>query len=496
VDRRMWELYEFDSFQLDPLNRRLTHGDRHVPITPMVFKTLLVLVESRGKLVTKSELLTQVWPDTVADETNLAVVISAARKALGDDGHAQKYIETVAKAGYRFAAEVTTVAKCEPESAAETVAAEAILIPPAVPAGSHRSLFLIFGALALAAASGTIAYRWWPHGSAATPASSPASEAEALYLKGRYSWIRGSERGLKQSIAYFDQAISADPGNAKAYAGLADAYLTLAAWSVQAPDVSYRAAKEAAEHAVNLGPSLSEAHSAAGMVAMVSDWNMNQAEAEFRLALKLGPKDPLAHQRLGMYLAAKGSSGEALRELRIASDLDPVSLRVGVFLGEVLYYARQYREAIDQFRKVINLDPKVPVAHYDLGAAYYVQQDYPAAIQELEEALGLGENRDPQALGLYAAARARNGDEAGARMILAQLQKRSTEEYVSAYGIALAHIGLGDHDLALESARQMFRDHQVNALFAGVEPLFDPLRSDPRFVALLPDINASQAGSR
>jgi DNA-binding winged helix-turn-helix (wHTH) protein/Tfp pilus assembly protein PilF len=496
MDKQMWELYEFDSFRLDPINRRLIHGNRHVPITPMAFKTLLLLVESRGKLVTKGELLAQVWPDTAADETNLAVVISAARKALGDDGHAQRYIETVAKAGYRFAAEVTAVSKGEPEAVAENVAVGAIQIPAATRARSHRRLFLLAGVLALAGSSATIAYRWWRHGSATTLASNPLSEADALYLKGRYSWIRGSERGLKQSVAYFNEAISADPGNAKAYAGLADAYLTLAAWSIQAPDVSYRAAKEAAKHAVNLDPSLSEAHSAAGMVAMIYDWNLNQAEAEFRLAVKLGPMDPLAHQRLGMYLEAKGSFEEALRELRIASDLDPVSLRVGVFLGEVLYYARQYRQAIDQYLRVINLDPHVPVAHYDLGAAYYVQGDYTDAIQELEEALRQGENRDPQALGLYAAARARNGDEAGGRKILAQLQKRSTQEYVSAYGIALAHIGLGEHDLALESARQMFRDHQVNALFGGVEPLFDPLRSDPAFAALLQDFNAGQAGSR
>jgi tetratricopeptide (TPR) repeat protein len=171
-------------------------------------------------------------------------------------------------------------------------------------------------------------------------------------------------------------------------------------------------------------------------------------------------------------------------------------LRIGVFLGEVLYYSRRYREAIDEYQKVINLDPHYSVAHFDLGAAYYVQQDYSKAIQELEEASGLVQDRNPQTLGLYAATRARNGDEAGARKILAQLQKRSTEEYVSSYGIALAYIGLGEQSAALDWTRQTFQDHLVNALFAGVEPILDPLRSDPRFATLLEDINAGQTGSR
>lgn len=495
MDRRTWELYEFDSFQLDPLNRRLTNADRSVPITPMALKTLLLLVENRGKLVSKSELLAQIWPDTVVDETNLAVVISATRKALGDDGHAQKYIETVAKAGYRFAANVTVVHHCEPD-AIEVAATGTGPIPHSMPERANRRVFLPVAVLALAVASGLFAYRWRPH--SAPPAignSHSGSEAEALYLKGRYTWMRGSERGLKQSVAYFTDAISADPRYAKAYAGLADAYFSMAAWSVQAPEVSSRAAKQAAEHAVELDPSLSEAHSAAGMVAMVYDWNMDQAEGEFRLAVKLEPRDALAHQRLGMYLASRGSFEEALRELRIASDLDPVSLRIGDFLGEVLYYSRRYRESIDQYRKVINLDPHVAVVHLDLGAAYYVQEDYPNAIRELAEASRLAQDRDPQVLGLYAAALARAGDAAGAKRILAQLEKRSTEEYVSSYGLALAHIGMGENAVALKWTQQMFRDHLVNALFAGVEPILDPLRSDPRFAALLQDINSGPTSS-
>lgn len=149
MDRRTLELYEFGSFQLDPLNRRLMSGSQHVPMTPMAFKTLLLLVENRGTLVTKAELLAQIWPDTAVDETNLAVVISAVRKALGDDGHAQRYVETVAKAGYRFAAEVTTDAKrASRRRPWSPCGPGANRIPSALSARPHRSIFLLVGSAA------------------------------------------------------------------------------------------------------------------------------------------------------------------------------------------------------------------------------------------------------------------------------------------------------------------------------------------------------------
>jgi tetratricopeptide (TPR) repeat protein len=417
------------------------------------------------------------------DETNLAVMISTVRKLLGDNGHTQKYIETVAKTGYRFAAEVRRSTPPDPTQESPVLPAA---VAPLCSARSFRPMrtapFLLI-LLAVAISGGLLLYglRW----RIVNGAERNRRNAQTLYLKGRYAWSRGSEVGLNQSVAYFTQAITEDPRSALAYAGLADAYLSMATWSVESSDISYRKAREAAGRALALDDSLSQSHAASGMVAMVHEWNLERAGREFRRAVELGPNDPLAHQRLGLYLAAKGRLADALAEMRKASDLDPLDLHIGVNVGLILYYSRRYAEAMDEYRKVIALDSHYSVAHYYLGVAYYVQSDFRNAIPELEEASRLVHDREPLSLGLYAAACARNGDPAAARAVLQQLRQRSSREYISPYGLALLYLGLGERDQALERIERMFHDHIITALFAGFDPLFDPLRSDPRFAALL-----------
>ncbi len=510
MEKRSDNFYEFDSFRVDPSDRSLTREGQPIPLTPMAFNTLLFFIENRERLVTKAELLTAIWPDTSVDDPNLAVMISVVRKALGDSGHTQKYISTVAKSGYKFTADLRRVAPREPQI-------DAIPTPlPVVQYPSPHDLWmtpraaavLVFGLLAFSMVGaglfllngGRNLQTRVPEVPSSTRPSenfsgSPIVAARASYLKGRYSWSRGTESGLKQSIVYFTNAINEDPHNALAYAGLADVYGSLATWSVQSSDVAYRKAREYAQRAVELDDSLSQAHSALGTIAMVYDWNFPLAEREFRRAVELGPDDPIAHQRLGGYLAATGSLNDALRQIRIAHDLDPLSLDIGATVGRFLYYARQYDDAIAEYRKLIDLDPHYSVAHYYLGVAYFVQQDYRHAIPELEESSRLVNNREPLALGLYAAARARNGDHAGAQAILADLCERSRREYVSPAGMAALYIGLGDSDEALEWVDKMFRDHIITAVYAGVDPFYDSMRSNPRFLTQLKRVHAISTSS-
>ncbi len=327
----------------------------------------------------------------------------------------------------------------------------------------------------------------------AAPAS--LTSAEVWYRKGRYAWSRGTRNGLNQSIVYFSNAIADDPRNALAYAGLADAYGSLATWSVQSSDATYRKAKEAAQRAVELDDSLSQAHSALGTVAMVYDWDFALAGREFRRAVELGPSDPMAHHRLGRYLAATGKLEDALREVRIAHNLDPLSLDIGITVGRILYYSRRYDEAMAEYRKLIDLDPHYTVAHYNLSAAYVVQRDFARALPELDETVRLASNRDPLALGLYGAAKAESGDRAGAREILAELRERSGHEFVTPVGMAFLYLGLGDEDEALNWIEKIFEDHMTTSVWASVEPLFDPLRSNPRFLAQLRRIHSRSSAS-
>jgi len=515
MDKSTGSVYEFDSFRVDPVNRRLLREDKPLALTPLAFNTLIFFIENAGRLITKSELLAALWPGTFVDDSNVAYIISVVRKALGDSGHTQRYIETVAKSGYRFTADLRVLSPVEPHetppSTQPATSARAYRVPQWV--FSRAATFGLCG-LAITAtllwiASGTRDLSlWWGEAIPARfngnsknasiealsePAGDRSTAARAWYLKGRYSWSRGTENGLKQSIVFFTNAINEDPHNALAYAGLADAYESLASWSVQSWDIAYRRARAAAEHALELDSSLSQAHSALGTIAMVYDWDFPLAEREFRRAVELGPNDAIAHHRLGNYFASTGDFPQALREVRMAHDLDPLSFDIADTVGSILFFSRRYDDAMSEFRKLVDLDPHYSVAHYRLGAVYFVQGDFKRAIPELEESSRLVNNREPLALGLYAGALARNGDQAAARAILDNLLDRANREYISPTGVALLYMALGEETEALKWFDKMFQDHIVSAVFAGVNPLFDSLRSNPRFVAHLKQVHASSS---
>jgi DNA-binding winged helix-turn-helix (wHTH) protein/tetratricopeptide (TPR) repeat protein len=516
-------VYAFDQFRIDPINRELTWNDEPIPLPPLAFNALLLFIENQGRLLTKNELMTSIWPDTVVDDTNLAVLISAVRKAIGDSGQAQKYIVTVAKSGYRFIGNLHKAPSLEIEDTSpSTVALEKPLDYRT--SWSNRRQFLLLSFLLMIVVAvcihlilpeGTQTFQLVAHatpnqpgpddsarsgGSAAIISSNDmgvqSSTSRAWYLKGRYSLIRGTRTGLQRSIAYFTNALAEDPHNALAYAGLADAYGVLATWSVQSSSLANEKAREAARRAVELDDSLSQAHSALGTVAMIHDWNFPVAEREFRRAIGLGPNDAIAHQRLAKYLAVTGKFPEAVREARLARDLDPLSLDVSNTVGRIFYCARQYSDAIAEFRKVIELDPNYTQAHYDLSEVYVAQRDFDDATAELRETLRLNGNRDPLALGLYGMARAHSGDQSGAEEILNELVDRSHREYVSPVSMAILYLGLDRESEALIWIDRIFDGHMGLAVWAGVDPLFDPIRSNPRFIAQLRRVDITRTALR
>ena len=292
-------------------------------------------------------------------------------------------------------------------------------------------------------------------------------------------------QGLKQSILYFNKALTLDPGNALAYAGLADSFVSLAAWSGQSSELAYRKAKDAAERAVQIDESLSEAHAALGNITLIYDWNFTAAEREFKRATQLGPNDAIAHLRFGEYLAATGRLTEAVKEVQTARDLDPLALNISLAVGIIHYYSRQYTLAMTDYENVIELDPHYSFAHYLRGLVYFVQRDFSNAVLEFEESLRQANEREPQALALCASAKAALGDMAAARAVLDELRDRSREEYISPLAFAVLYLQLDDRDRAFAWIEKILQEHSKHAIYLGVESLFDPVRSDPRFTALL-----------
>jgi serine/threonine-protein kinase len=194
-------------------------------------------------------------------------------------------------------------------------------------------------------------------------------EAYQLYLKGRHLWNRRTKEGLEQAVEYFQGAIELDPGYALAYAGLADANLLLGSYMYLPWEEAMSRVKVAAERALDLNPSLAEAHTSRGQVLRLElDWRGE--EEAYRRAIELNPSYATAHHWYATLLAALGRSDEALREIRRAEELDPLSHAISVTVAVVLFVARDYDGALEQLGRALELEPNFGSTHAWLGIVY------------------------------------------------------------------------------------------------------------------------------
>ncbi|HVG18312.1 MAG TPA: tetratricopeptide repeat protein, partial [Blastocatellia bacterium] len=312
------------------------------------------------------------------------------------------------------------------------------------------------------------------------------TEAYQLYLKGRYYWNKRTEEGLKKGVEHFMLAIEADPLYALAYAGLADCY-TMMCWHTIAPakDVFPRA-KAAAMRALDLDDQLAEAHASRGAVSETA-WDWGSAERQYLRALELNPNYATAHQWYAEYLAHAGRFAEAFQEMKKAQELDPLSGIINTELGWIHYAAREYDRAIEMYRSVIDLDPDFALAHWRLGEAFKQTGMYDEAIREIQEAARLS-GRSPRMVARLGHAYAVAGKRREALEALHELNGMSERQYVSPYEIAIIYAGLGEKELVFEWLGRAYDDRSSWLTFLKVEPSFDTLRSDLRFVDLVKQV--------
>jgi DNA-binding winged helix-turn-helix (wHTH) protein/TolB-like protein/Tfp pilus assembly protein PilF len=308
-------------------------------------------------------------------------------------------------------------------------------------------------------------------------------EARELYFRGRYYWNRRTEDSLTKSIDCFQKAVAADPNFALAYAGLADAYVLVASFSVEPGRQAISSARTAALSAIQLDSGLAEPHAALGMISFFTDWDGAAAEQEFQRALALEPNYATAHHWYALDLAAMGRADQASYEVRKAQDLDPTSSMIATNVGWVFYLNRHYEEAEHAFRKVLEMDPGFVRAHTRLGITLLTEGKNQAAVQELRQALAL--SGDPYVKGVLAEALAVSGNRAEASRMLAEMIKDSQQRYVQPFGIALAYLGLGQKDRALEWLQKALDDHTTTMVWAKIDPELDQLRSTLELQAML-----------
>jgi len=272
--------------------------------------------------------------------------------------------------------------------------------------------------------------------------------AHEAYLKGRHHWNRRTADGLQRGLAAFNEALAIDPGFALAQAGLADVWCVLGVFSFAPPTEAYPRSRAAAMRALELDPSLGEAHVALGWIAAFFDFDWRGAEAHFRSALELAPNHATAHQWYALYLVERGRFDEARALMARAVQLDPLSLMIATTAGIGPHCAGRYAEAAEHLSRALDLDSNFWLAHWMLGRNHEAAGDLDAARKAFERAVETSAG-NPQALSGLGHAQALAGDAAGAQAILERLSRLARERYVSAFDFALVETALGHPDEAL-----------------------------------------------
>jgi tetratricopeptide (TPR) repeat protein len=313
------------------------------------------------------------------------------------------------------------------------------------------------------------------------------SEAQKLYMEGRYNWSRWTAKGLRRAIDLYEKALELDPLFALAHAGLADCFNMLTYFTGESPRSAFTKAKAEAYEALEFDESLSEAYTSLAYVHGRYYWRWSEAEGEFLRALEINPNYTVARQWFAEHLAAMGRFDEAFRQIELAQDLAPNSPITGVTMGSICYFARKYDLAIKEFAGIVDRNPDCARARFRLGGVYAQVGRYSEAIDNLQRAVELsgGSTRELSMLG-YAFSLAGNRDKA--EKILASLLRKSQEQYVSLYNVAVIHTALGESDVALDRLRGALEQRDAWLIFLKVDPRLDALRALQRFRDLLAEV--------
>jgi TolB-like protein/Tfp pilus assembly protein PilF len=308
-----------------------------------------------------------------------------------------------------------------------------------------------------------------------------APEVYESYLKGAFG-KNNSRTEIETSIGYFEEAIRKDPTFAPAYVGLAFAYDDLGTVLVGAsPEEVRPKAISAARKALELDPDLADAHALLGDMQQ-DQWHWAEAEAEFKRALDLKPNDAAAHLGLANWLLCQGRTEEAIVWSRRARELDPLGV-TGLSNGWILFNARRYDEAIGELRSVLAVHPDYATAYWFLGYTLIAKGQSEEAISVLEKTVSLMD-RSPGSLEFLATAYAHAGRRREALRLINELKQRRKTSYVSADALVDPYLALGDYDEAFVWLERAYQEKSGGLQYLKVDPVFDPVRKDPRFADL------------
>jgi TolB-like protein/DNA-binding winged helix-turn-helix (wHTH) protein len=319
-------------------------------------------------------------------------------------------------------------------------------------------------------------------------------EAYDAYLRGVYASNKQTPDDMRMAIRYFKEAIEKDQDFAVAYARLSFAYSLLSTLSEMSSAETYQPAKLAAQKAVALDDSLDQAHTALAYVHVYYEWDWGGAEAEYKRTLQLNPNSAAAHMGYSSMLLILGRSDESLEEEHAAKTLDPLSAHTLAFSAMNSYFRREYDKGLAQAREAQSLYPGISAFHTYLSNFYAAQGRDKQSAEEilLNEELG---GATPERVAALKAANEFSGTR-GLRLKRIELNKKAVgKESSNAYDIAIDCAAVGNTDEALFWLERAFQVRDAKIVLIGVEPIFDGLRSNPRFTRLLSQIGLRSSQS-
>lgn len=309
-------------------------------------------------------------------------------------------------------------------------------------------------------------------------------EAYKMYLMGRHFWGKRDSENIQKAIAFFNKAIELDPLYSQAFAGLADCYVLMntVAYGSLGTEEAMSKAKAAAKRALDIDDTLCEAHTSLGVIKFKYEWAWQEAYKEFRRAINLNPDYAPAHYWYSSLLALMRRSSESIAESKVAKDLDPFSPLSDMNLGRTFYYAGEYDRAINQFLDMLRNKEDDQNALYMLGFAYQQKGMYKESKDAFEKLFSI---KWKLAAGPLGYAYAKMGKRKEALDLLNGLEDLPEQERLPDMEKALIYLGLDDKDKVFTLLQKACKEHFASFPFITIEPLFDGIRSDPRYVDLV-----------
>lgn len=420
---------KFGSFELNPQAYELKNAGQAVKLERIPMELLLLLAARQGKLITREEIAAHIWgKDYFLDsESAINTAIRKLRNALGEDPEHPRFIETVPRKGYRFAAPLN----------------------------------------------------------GAVPLQNETTNPEAMqdYLRGRHYWNKKSEQSYEKAIECYRKSIDADAAFAPAHAGLAYCYVMMGIHGLRAPSELYPRARAAARSALEIDPDMADAYVVLADVSKGYEWDWAASEEFFRAALRINPAHAVAHHWLANLLSIVERHDEAIAAARGAREGDPLSPGTSGFIAFTLYRALRFSEARREGERALEFNREAPVVRWFLAQVYIHLERWQDAIVLLKPAVESTRGSSMYA-SLLAFAEAQAGNTAAAESILDGLMVVADRRYISPFDLAICYLGLNRFDEAVAQLR-IALETRVMRITELPMPFFDRWRSTPEFRTMI-----------